>query len=463
MKMHLVYSTLCFLLVCLIPQDTQSCTSFLFDNSDQLLVGNNLDWTTGEALVIVNKRNVSKTALSFPEDPDQPASWTSQYGSVTYTLVGREFPFGGMNEVGLVVGAFRFIEGEYPPPDSRFHLKPDQWMQYQLDNFSTVEEVIASDSQLRIIKPSQDAPGFKFFVSDRMGSCAVIELLAGEMVYYTKETLPVKIVTNSFNTTYAEFVEFWEKDDVPVPDLTDAVKRFITAADMMANYDSETSGAPVDYAFNILSNLTWLMPTQFSIVYDMKNLRIYFNTIDSKQIRYVDLDSFNFSCRTPVNVLDIHEDLSGDVVNNFVDYTYEINRDFADKREFVPDEELDAMNHYPETTVCTEDCFIATAAYGSPHDSQVKVLREFRDLFLLDNPLGKTFIQIYNTYSPPVAHFIGKHDNVRVLVRLGLLPMVGMSWISLKIGFVPTMIFMFFFLALIGNVIIIRKKRRASV
>ena len=64
-----------------------------------------MDWMTGEGLVIVNKRNVSKTAFLKPEwdDNGQPASWTSKYGSVTFNFIGREFPFGGMNESGLVI------------------------------------------------------------------------------------------------------------------------------------------------------------------------------------------------------------------------------------------------------------------------------------------------------------------------------------------------------------------------
>ena len=460
MKVRLVYPTIILLLICLIPQECQSCTSFLFDKSDQLLLGKNLDWHIGDALLIVNKRNVAKTAISFPGAPGQPISWTSKYGSVTYTLVGSEIPFGGMNEYGLAIEGLRFFETEYPSPDSRGYLDPAQWIQYQLDNFSTVEEVIASDSQIRIINPSQEVVGSQFFVSDRMGSCAVIAFLGGEMVYYTNETLPVKVITNSLDTTYPECVEYWERDEIPVPDLMDVIKRFITAADMMVDYDPETSGPPMEYAFNILSNLLWFTPTQFSIVYDIRNLRVYYNTIESQDIRYVDLNAFDFSCKAPVKVLDIHEDLFGDVSNNFVDYTYEINRDLVEKWFDLPDEALDAIARYPESTVCTEiDCFIATAAYGSSFEPQVKVLRKFRDRFLLDNALGRTFLQLYNTYSPPLAHFIDKHDNMQVLVRLSLLPIVGMSWISLKIGFTPTVMLMFLLFVLKGNIIIIKRWR----
>jgi hypothetical protein len=98
-------------------------------------------------------------------------------------------------------------------------------------------------------------------------------------------------------------------------------------------------------------------------------------------------------------------------------------------------------------------CFIATAAYGSPLASHVKVLSRFRDHFLLTNGIGKCFVRFYNSYSPPMADFIKKHDSLRVVVRLGLIPLVGTSWLVLKIGPVSTMALMLFFgIGLIGLV-----------
>jgi hypothetical protein len=81
-----------------------------------------------------------------------------------------------------------------------------------------------------------------------------------------------------------------------------------------------------------------------------------------------------------------------------------------------------------------QGCFIATAAYGSKMEPYVKLLREFRDRFLLANTVGKAFVNIYYACSPPIADFIAKHDNLRAVVRLSLLPIVGMSWVALTIG-----------------------------
>jgi hypothetical protein len=50
-------------------------------------------------------------------------------------------------------------------------------------------------------------------------------------------------------------------------------------------------------------------------------------------------------------------------------------------------------------------CFIATAAFGSPMEEQVKILRDFRDRFLLTNSVGKVFVDIYYACSPFIADF----------------------------------------------------------
>jgi hypothetical protein len=106
-------------------------------------------------------------------------------------------------------------------------------------------------------------------------------------------------------------------------------------------------------------------------------------------------------------------------------------------------------------------CFIATAAYGSPMQPHVKILREFRDRFLLVNNAGKAFVHLYNIYSPPIAYFIANHDSLRVMVRLGLLPFIGVSWLALKIGPVSTMALMLFFgYGLIGLVRVRKKFNR---
>lgn len=57
-------------------------------------------------------------------------------------------------------------------------------------------------------------------------------------------------------------------------------------------------------------------------------------------------------------------------------------------------------------------CFIATAVYGDYDYPKVRVLRQFRDKKLLTNPLGRAFVVLYYTLSPPFANWLQAHQTV---------------------------------------------------
>ena len=104
-------------------------------------------------------------------------------------------------------------------------------------------------------------------------------------------------------------------------------------------------------------------------------------------------------------------------------------------------------------------CFIATAAYGSYIEKHVTVLREFRDHFLVTNPVGKVFVWLYYTYSPPVADLISNHNTLRALVRWSLIPLVGMSWMALHLGPTATIALTLLLLVFISasTIVLVRK------
>ncbi|MCK9356669.1 MAG: hypothetical protein M0R22_05945 [Dehalococcoidia bacterium] len=67
-----------------------------------------------------------------------------------------------------------------------------------------------------------------------------------------------------------------------------------------------------------------------------------------------------------------------------------------------------------------DNCFIATAAYGTSTAAEIDVLRDFRDEVLLMSPAGCDLVAFYYAASPPIADFIARHELLRTVVREGV-------------------------------------------
>ena len=345
-----------------------SCTTFVLKNDRSLLFGSNLDWYIGTGLLIVNKRNIEKTALV--DSAENPITWISKYGSVTFNQVGRDFPYGGMNETGLVVEQMTLSNTQYPKKDSRHSIQACQWIQYQLDNCASIEEVINTDKFLRIV---DKISFFHFLICDRNGNAAVIEFLNGRMKVETGKQLPIEVLANS---SYEESISAYRSKADNTYDRS--LYHFCTAAKMIENYSVKKVNDDVDYSFKILQSVSEGHNTKWSIVYDIKNLKIYFKifetpTLTKTQIVYlkkegfakikvVDLNEIDFSNSSPCQVMNLELDKKGLVNSYFQKYTTSINKKYISKafdyfwRLGVPihisDKELNYLAKYPESFKC---------------------------------------------------------------------------------------------------------------
>jgi penicillin V acylase-like amidase (Ntn superfamily) len=294
-----------------------ACTTFCARG----LFGRNYDFEIGYGLVMANKRGVSKSAQT-----DQPAAWTSRYGSVTFNQFGRDSATGGMNEKGLVVELMWLDGTRYPEADARGELGTLEWIQYQLDTASSVAEVIASDAKVRIA--AAGAP-LHYLVADASGDAAAIEFLGGKMVVHRGASVLA-------NDPYGESVA--------------AMKR--GARDRFARASKGLPGATsVDGAFALLDEVA--QPhTQWSIVYDLRNRVIHWRTAQNRARRTVKLTAFDFSCATPVQVADVDS-------GRFSDYTREQNAALVRRSvrgtsflRNTPDAEIEESARWPERSTC---------------------------------------------------------------------------------------------------------------
>ena len=72
-------------------------------------------------------------------------------------------------------------------------------------------------------------------------------------------------------------------------------------------------------------------------------------------------------------------------------------------------------------------CFVATAAYGTAWAPNVTTLRSFRDECLLQSPVGRGFVSLYYSASPPLADWIADRPWARATTRVALTPLVTVA------------------------------------
>jgi choloylglycine hydrolase len=346
------------LLFLFIPHFCSACTAFCIENGDSPIIGKNQDWHFGEGMIVVNKRNQTKTAFTFPgESTYNLATWTSKYGSITFVQYGRESAFSGMNEAGLTVSILALDQTEYPKYDSRPSIGKSQYIQFILDNYKTIDEIIQSD---RIIRLRNDQSRSHFFVVDSSGASLSIEFLNGKTVFHYGKTMPVEVMANDpYEQCINSYKDWFKLQGQPYESSMNRFARAVSMVTKATNLQFVNSADAVKYAFNILDSVRQnhsSTPTKFQIVYDPKERMIYFKSYRNTKLRYFSIDGFDYSSQSVSKVLDLNADLKGDVTSDFIDYTTEINEALIKKawEELSGGGNIDLpaltqMSHYPET------------------------------------------------------------------------------------------------------------------
>ncbi len=359
-----------------------ACTSFVIAEGDHYVLGKNYDWNLDDGLIVVNKRGIAKSALLL-DFLDRPAQWTAKYGSVTFNQYGREMPNGGINEAGLVLEVMMLPGTQYPRRDKRPAVMP--WVQYQLDNCATIEEVIATDRQVRVGGPMP----LHFLACDREGNVATFEWLDGKLVVHAEEKLPVTVLTND---TYTRSLAYLKQHaghggaNNIRHGSWGSLDRFVCATDRVKKYNA-AQGDMVEYAFDTLTAVRQGDATQWTIVYDLKTMEIHYKTVTCSQTRTIRVADCDFDPSTPVKMIGINTPRTGLLNPHLYDYDPDLNRwliHYCIKRtsglSAIPDTMLDMLALYPEAPAVT---YLSKWEVAGPYTEDGASHRQ-----LFDIPLG---------------------------------------------------------------------------
>ncbi|MBW2733722.1 MAG: linear amide C-N hydrolase [Deltaproteobacteria bacterium] len=258
-----------------------------------------------------------------------------------------------MNEAGLVVEVMWLNSSKYPAVDSRPSLNELQWVQYVLDNFATVADLVEQAPKLRIAQVFAEV---HYLVCDKTSACAAMEYINGRLVISTGDDMPAKTLTNN---TYADSALYLKRfagfgGSQSTPGSLDSLDRFVRASSMAL--DSSKSMTP-EYVFSILDSVYTPGYTQWNLVYVPDEMKVYFRTSSSTNIKSVKLSDFDGACTATVKVLDIDTGAEGDTLARFSDYTTGSNKlllehGFGSLAAYMPAGLLDKLANYPETLTC---------------------------------------------------------------------------------------------------------------
>lgn len=307
-----------------------ACSSLASPLAWEPAFAHNFDWHTVMANLeggfTKGLRGVEKTGVLLGATPNV-AKWTSKYASLSFSVTGPEYPASGINEKGLFMIVQALPETEWPSlPDARPALSTTQFVQYHLDQSTTIEDVIASDAQ---VIPYSAAFKVHFLVCDATRNCAVIQYLQGKMVSYKGQDLPYLVMTNSLYPVSVTAAENCKSEGECVAS-DNSLSRF---AELAVRSENAKTAEPVATGFwpwlDFVAQLpTTKMTTRFQVVFDPKNKIVYAKHWKTKKVMQFSYDFENANCtkldglESPV-YLPINAENEGDFTGKFAPLSLE--------------------------------------------------------------------------------------------------------------------------------------------
>jgi hypothetical protein len=317
-----------------------ACSVFVLDSRSALVLGFNENIPPTPGIIVTNKRGLTKTsvswrALSTMEKVNEPVEvWTSKYGSITFTCLGREFPLYGLNEAGMFIVELGY-NAQNPVDPSRPKVFWAQWIQMQLDKYATVEEVVKAAPTGPIPEWWPNGLSSHLFVADKTGATAVIAMVDRKFAIFTGKQMPVKGLCNSFYPAEVESFRKYKQETARQPDNTGGPRtesRFIKGALLLEKYAHGEQLPAVPYMWKLIDSV-W--QGEWQTVVDFKTMEVQFRGAGGPdkepagKIKSFKMSDFDFSPHAPELMISIYSPLRGDVHRDFDKWTPEFNAMFT--------------------------------------------------------------------------------------------------------------------------------------
>ncbi len=316
-----------------------ACTRVLWNDNDlAVVVSRTMDWPEStEPVLTVFPRGMARDGGKVGGErivAENPALWTSKYGSMVTTIYGVGTA-DGFNEKGLGAHLLFLNAADFGPRDPALPgVHGGLWAQYLLDNAATVVEALAllEDVQIVMAEARGTRTTVHLALEDASGDSAIVEYVGGEaLVHHGRE---FAVMTN--DPPYDEQLALLAKmdfsqpsSDTPLPGNVRPTDRFARASyyrSMLPEPKSEREAIAgilaiarnVSVPFGAPYKGFGIYNTEYRTAMNLTDLRYFFELTTSPNVVWADLTAFDLAPGAAVMTLDPDDiALSGDVSARF--------------------------------------------------------------------------------------------------------------------------------------------------
>ncbi|BCX03895.1 MAG: choloylglycine hydrolase [Candidatus Roseilinea sp.] len=315
------------------------CTRVLLNKNKSFVIsGRTMDWpTTTEPKLFVYPRSIKRSGAMFAGHvvvAENPAQWTSKYGSVVTSMYGLG-TIDGLNERGLAVHCLNLSATDFGPRDpSKPGVNAALWAQFLLDRAANVKEALELQEaiQVTLVEARGRKATLHMALGDASGDSATIEYVEGRpLIHHGREYC---VMTNA--PPFDEQLALLAQQDfsnpssaMALPGNVNAVDRFQRAAYWLAVLpDPQSERDAIAGTLAILRNTSvpfgapykgfGTYDTEYRAVSNCTAKRYFFELSNSPNVIWADLKKFDLQRGAPARVLDPDNiNLAGDVSSKF--------------------------------------------------------------------------------------------------------------------------------------------------